>query len=111
MRLTTATLTSLSFIQPYAEIAIVLHVASSSPDSNHLPINNCCQSCACHCKMAKEPQQKRSEVRSVECEDRLLDMFPELVDSNTKVGQGSSEIGAAIQHLKLVSGVSIATAL
>lgn len=55
--------------------------------------------------MAEEPQQKKSEVQSVECEDRLLDMFPELVDSGTKVGQGSSEIGEAIQQLKLVSKV------
>ena len=53
--------------------------------------------------MAGEPQQKRSKVQSDGYKDRFLAVFPELVDTVTKDGLGSSEIGVAMQHFKSVS--------
>ena len=61
--------------------------------------------------MAEEPQQKKFEVHSDEHKDRFSGMFPELVDNCTKLRQGSSEIGEAIQHIKLVSTIKLYTAL
>lgn len=53
--------------------------------------------------MAEEPQQKKSKVQSDGYKDRFLAVFPELVDTVTKDGLGSSEIGVAMQHFKSVS--------
>lgn len=53
--------------------------------------------------MAEEPQKKKSKVQSDSYKDRFLAVFPELVDSVTKDGLGSSEIAVAMQHFKSVS--------
>lgn len=59
----------------------------------------------CH-KMAEEPQQK-PEGQWDRYKDRFMDVFPELVDGVTKCGLDSSEIGDAIQRIKLVSEIHI----